>query len=735
MALEKRIQIKVDSKGAESNVNSLDKRMGRLDGTTEKTNESFGKLKGTVIAVAAALQVAKIAKYADAFTSIQNQIRQTTKTTEELTQRTSDLLGVANRSRVDFGATAELYTQLTLSTENLNLTTEEQLRLTETIGKSFAVSGKSAAESAGAIRQLGQAFGSGALRGDEFNSIAEGAPEIMRALQKSLGKTQGELREFAATGGITSEILVNALGSAATVIDDKMNKATKTLAQSFQEAENNATAFVGSSTFIADAMTGAGDAVVYLSENLGVIAANAHRFDGIAKDLSNSLSLLSVEFDGAGDSTDAIVDAFADMPENIRAFIKIATVEILSFFDRVVTESEFFSKKVKAIFTDDTIENVEIRRAAAIERLSQLRRDSISDILLERDSAIDSADKQIQKAKDLRDELKKAPEQIIVTASKSLNTTKTKTKSEEKSENSERSRTEDLRTELQERLEIRRNFNALTLQEFANQFDMERAFIEEDIANNRAALERKRQDDAFDFEQRIVKAGENQALLDEIKAQQALSNQIFEEEQTLMEAEAAQARKDIALDEAEFKAETQQRSAEIIRQVNQSSFSDVLGFMQQFAGKSKTLAKAFVALRAAEGISSVEISTQVASMRALAELGPIAGPPAVAAIQSSGRISQAIIAANAALKIGGGGGGSSGGGGGVSIGGGSNFQQSTPSRQEPIQRSVAVENRGLAEVAEALRDLDPNELLPAEYTQRLVASLDNYERISGDASE
>ena len=272
MATTRFIDIKVRTRTAEKNVKRLDKGMVKLGSEADKTSKSFGALSKVAAAIGTALSVNQLVKYADAFSSIQNQIRQTTKSTEELTKRTADLLGVANRSRTEFQATAELYTQLNLSTENLNLSTSELLRLTETIGKSFAVSGKSAAESAGAIRQLGQAFSAGALRGDEFNSIAEGAPEIMRALQRSLGKTQGELREFAATGGITAKILVEALGGAAEVIDDKMSKATATFAQSVQEANNNMIDFIGNSSTVKNIVGGAGEAIVSASENIESIA-------------------------------------------------------------------------------------------------------------------------------------------------------------------------------------------------------------------------------------------------------------------------------------------------------------------------------------------------------------------------------------------------------------------------------------------------------------------------------
>tara|TARA_R110002111_G_scaffold211901_3_gene275322 strand:+ start:28 stop:2724 length:2697 start_codon:yes stop_codon:yes gene_type:complete len=275
MPTTKYIDIKLRTKSAETSADKLDGKMKGLGTTVDKTSNSFGVLSKVAAAVGTAIVTGQITRYADAYTSLQNQVRQTTKSTEGLTQRTKDLLDISNRSRAGISSTSELYTQLVLSTESLNLSTDEQLRLTETITKSFVVSGKSAADAAGSIRQLGQAFASGTLRGDEFNSIAEGAPEIMRALQRSLNLTQGELRDLAATGGITAKILVDALGEAAEVIDNKFNDSTATMAQNIEVANNNLTEFIGSSTTVQNVIGGLGGAIVTASENIEDIAKGA----------------------------------------------------------------------------------------------------------------------------------------------------------------------------------------------------------------------------------------------------------------------------------------------------------------------------------------------------------------------------------------------------------------------------------------------------------------------------
>ena len=71
--------------------------------------------------------------------------------------------------------------------------------------------GATAAEASAAFTQLSQALGSGALRGDEFRSIAEQAPLVLQAISDETGIAAGQLKEHAAQGLLTSDIVIKAL--------------------------------------------------------------------------------------------------------------------------------------------------------------------------------------------------------------------------------------------------------------------------------------------------------------------------------------------------------------------------------------------------------------------------------------------------------------------------------------------------------------------------------------------
>lgn len=71
--------------------------------------------------------------------------------------------------------------------------------------------GATSQEAAAAFTQLAQALGSGALRGDEFRSIAEQAPLVLKAISDETGVAAGQLKEYAKEGKLTSDIVVKAL--------------------------------------------------------------------------------------------------------------------------------------------------------------------------------------------------------------------------------------------------------------------------------------------------------------------------------------------------------------------------------------------------------------------------------------------------------------------------------------------------------------------------------------------
>jgi len=111
-------------------------------------------------------------------------------------------------------------------------------------------------------------------------------------------------------------------------------------------------------------------------------------------------------------------------------------------------------------------------------------------------------------------------------------------------------------------------------------------------------------------------------------------------------------------------AELQGDASKVEIEMRKNTIGSVLGLMQMFGQKNKILAKAAVAVNAAQRVAEIQANTAAASVRALAELGPIAGPPAAARIAAYGAIQTGIAIASAAMNMSSPSGSSSGGGGG-----------------------------------------------------------------------
>jgi hypothetical protein len=136
-----------------------------------------------------------------------------------------------------------------------------------------------------------------------------------------------------------------------------------------------------------------------------------------------------------------------------------------------------------------------------------------------------------------------------------------------------------------------------------------------------------------------------------------------------MEALDAQlAREKAAADE---RVRIERDAQQLITDARLSAANAAVGLLSQLGGKNKAAAIAAIALGKALSIGQIIQNTAVAQMKALAMLGPIAGPPAAAKIGMYGKIQAGIVAATGLAQVAGVMSGNSGGSLGVGGGGGS----------------------------------------------------------------
>ncbi len=159
------------------------------------------------------------------------------QTTEELQDK---IFAASQRSRGSYDDMTKSVAKLGLLAGDAFKSNDEMIAFSEMMNKSFKVSGASNQEISSATYQLTQAMAAGKLQGDEFRSIMENAPMLADAIAKYMGKSKGELKELSSEGVITSDIIKNALFSAADDINTKYEQMPKTFGDAMTSIQNNA---------------------------------------------------------------------------------------------------------------------------------------------------------------------------------------------------------------------------------------------------------------------------------------------------------------------------------------------------------------------------------------------------------------------------------------------------------------------------------------------------------------
>lgn len=151
------------------------------------------------------------------------------------------IMASAQRSRSAYFDTASAVAKLGLNAGNaFGGNMDQVIAFVEQVNKQFVIGGATAQEQSNAMIQLTQAMAAGALRGEELNSILDGAPGIARAIEKYMGIAEGSIKSVAQEGKVTAEVVKNAMFAMADETNAKFDSMPKTWAQIWAGMKNQA---------------------------------------------------------------------------------------------------------------------------------------------------------------------------------------------------------------------------------------------------------------------------------------------------------------------------------------------------------------------------------------------------------------------------------------------------------------------------------------------------------------
>ncbi|HED1780641.1 TPA: tape measure protein [Raoultella ornithinolytica] len=251
----------------------MERGFDKTSRSIDTTERSMSSLSRVAVALTAALSVQQVAEYADAWATVNNKLSNSLRPSERLADVTERVFNITQQTRSSLDATASLYARLERATRQYGTSAGDLAKLTTIINQGFVVSGATAQEAENAIIQLSQGLASGALRGEEFNSVNEQGNRLIVALADSMGVSIGQMRNMAAQGKLTTDVVVNGLLSQGSVIGAEFANTTTTISQALQVAGNNITKFFGENSTVKTGAAIFSDAVVTISENIGGLSA------------------------------------------------------------------------------------------------------------------------------------------------------------------------------------------------------------------------------------------------------------------------------------------------------------------------------------------------------------------------------------------------------------------------------------------------------------------------------
>lgn len=267
MADEKIIRIRLDSSGAKLEANRTNKAVRSIGESADRAESSMMRLSSVANAVISALATAQVINYADSWTTVNNRLRQATKSALEFETAQRGVIEIAQRASVGVESVATAYSRLTQATSELGLSQEKILDLTNKLTLALKAGGATAEETGSVMIQLAQGLGSGALQGDELRSILEASIPITKALAKEFGVTVGELKKLGSEGKITADRVVNAVSN----MDESALTFTKTFADGLTNVNNALIAYVGGIDETLGATRFMGEALNTVAENVDLI--------------------------------------------------------------------------------------------------------------------------------------------------------------------------------------------------------------------------------------------------------------------------------------------------------------------------------------------------------------------------------------------------------------------------------------------------------------------------------
>ncbi|WP_159071101.1 tape measure protein [Campylobacter concisus] len=331
-----------------SDLNSVSNEVKKAEKSAAQLSGAFATLKTAIGAIAGSMIVREFVQISDEMSLMSSRLKKATDSMVEFTAQQKAMHAIARDTHADIKDTTDLYVKLAPALKDLGKSTEDINKVTSNFTKALQLGGASAEEAAAAIKQFGQAMGSGALKGDEFNSIAEASPTLMRYLADGLGVPIGKLKELGGQSKLTAEAVSGALLKMSDQIDKDFTQMPVTVGKAFTDLKTEMSLLVAEFNEAAGATGGMSQGLEKIAD---WIKDNRSDIVEFGLDVYRSFQLMGTAVIWLGLAVDNV---FTAIPTAITLAIDAATTTLSNGLNSMIAEAEEAYNSIASLWGGET---------------------------------------------------------------------------------------------------------------------------------------------------------------------------------------------------------------------------------------------------------------------------------------------------------------------------------------------------------------------------------------------
>ena len=308
-------------RGFDRSVAGFGRSVGGLQRTLGGMSAAVLNVGTAVTALGGALAAREVIAYADAWTLANDRVGQAEDVHNDTAGAVDALFDAAQDTRREFSQIVDLYSSAAQAGREFGASQQDLLTATTAIAQTMRLSGTAIESQNAALFQFGQAIRSPRVQMEEFNSILDGSPRLLKAiidglneLNPGLNVTAGNIRQLITEGeGLSGEQLFRAVLTQADQVGREFERTSLTIAEGARKVDNAIGRLIGTQGQATGAASGIAEALSELAdvlgtqdmvENVDLLVSRFGRFFELIGDSIGVVRNVGVEFRALAENVD-----------------------------------------------------------------------------------------------------------------------------------------------------------------------------------------------------------------------------------------------------------------------------------------------------------------------------------------------------------------------------------------------------------------------------------------------